>query len=102
MSPSIVAARDAFAKVVGLHLAGGRVEVATAPFPINLIVIIGHQDSAGDDALSESGLYCDFYTTEEYVKTGPDIRSVASFRKGELGAVSATVLDHSLVCERPI
>lgn len=56
LGPSIVVTRDALAKVVGLHLPRVGVEVASAPLPVDLVVVVRHEHCTSNKALAWRGL----------------------------------------------
>lgn len=101
LSTSVVVASNAFTKVVGLHFAGVGVEVAAAPFPVDLVVSVGHQHGSSDDTLSRCGLKRNFHTTKHHIEPTPDVRRITSFCEGELGPIGA-VFHNRVISERPI
>jgi hypothetical protein len=98
---SVVVASNAFAKHIRLNFACGTAEVASAPFPVNLVQAVRHQYSTSDDALAFGGFHRNFNFAEEEIEAGPDVRGIETLSKSEVGAIR-TVFDHSLVCESPI
>ena len=101
LGASIVVASDTFAKDVGLYFAGLRTEVASTPFPVNLVQAVGHQHCTSDDTSAFRSLGNDFNFTEEEIKTTPNVRSIKTFCKCEFCTI-ASVVDNGLVGKCPI
>lgn len=83
VSTTVVGRSIALAEVVGLNLS----IVATNPFPIDLIEIIGLEDGAGDDALAGGGHADDVDSAEEDVLAGTNGRSVALLQDLEVSTL---------------
>ena len=98
---SIIVSGDAFSKVIRLNFALRRIEIASTPFPIDLVKIVRHHHSTTDNALSRCCLHGNFNLAEEHVEACPDVRRIVSLREGELRAISA-IFDCCLICKCPI
>ena len=87
----IVGSRDRLAKIVGLHNS----VIRAAPFPVNLIEIVGEEYNAADDAAARSSLSNNIDATEEKVPIGPHGGCVALFEEANLGAILPAI---GIVC----
>ena len=87
----IVGPRNCLAKIIGLHDG----VVRAAPFPINLIEIVGEEHDTADDAAARSSLSNNIHATEEKVPIGPHGGSVTLFEEAKLGAILSSI---GIVC----
>jgi hypothetical protein len=102
LSTAIVVTSDAFAEYIGLNLAiVGRAEVASTPFPVNLIKTVWHQDSTSNDTSPSGRFDGDLNFAEKEIEAAPDVWSIEALSEGELRTIT-TILHHSLVCESPV
>lgn len=99
---SVVGTCLPFTKIVGLHSAVGSAKVVARPFPVNLIQIIRHHDSACDDTRARSRLDHHFDMTKKNVEARPNIRCIVSFGKSEIGTVRNSVRDCGSVGKNPV
>ena len=79
----IVRPRDRLAKIVGLHNG----VIRAAPFPVNLVEIVGEEHDTADDAAARSSLSNNIDATEEKVPIGPHGGCIALFEEAELRAI---------------
>lgn len=86
-----VAAGVSFPKVVGLHLG----VVASKPFPVDFIQVVGLQDSTADNSSSRSGLDGAFHLAKHDVPAGLDQGPVSLLGDGEGCAIGGIVCDAS-------
>lgn len=87
----IVGSRNCFAKIVGLHNG----VIGAAPFPVNLIEIVGEEHDTADNAAARSSLSNDIDATEEKVPVGPHGGCIALFEEADLGAILSAI---GIVC----
>lgn len=90
-----VAAGVAFAEVVGLHQG----TIASKPFPINLVQVVGLHHRTTDNPRSCSSLDGELDSAEHDVPVGLDQRPVTLLGDGEGRAIGAVVGDVSNRCE---
>ena len=88
---TVVAGGVSLAEVVGLNLS----IVATQPFPIDLVQVIGLQHSAADDASSRSRLDGVFHLAKHDIPARLDQGPIAFLGDCECGTVGAIVCDGS-------
>ena len=86
---TIVAAGVAFAEVICLHLS----IVAAQPFPINLVQVVGLQDSAADNTRSRRGFNRVLDSTEHDVPARLDQGPITLFGDCEGSSIGAIVGD---------
>lgn len=99
---SVVVASLAFAEVVGLCETFVLVEVVAGELPVELILVVTHENAACDQPVSRCSLKLDFYATEHKVVLRPDVGSIISFSEGEIGAHVAVEGYICIICKDPV
>lgn len=83
----IVGPCDCLAKIIGLHDG----VIRAAPFPINLIEIVGEEHDTADDTAARSSLSNNIDATEEKVPIGPHGGCITLFEEAELRAILSAI-----------
>lgn len=97
----VVAASDALAKVIRLHVGGFLPVVVAAPLPVDLVGGVGHQHGRGDDACPGGGLHYYIGAAVQEVTGRPDVRCIEAFLDWEDTAVLAVCTEGRIVCDGP-
>lgn len=97
---AVVPPGNALAEVIRLHFRLGVAEVVARPLPVNLVVRVGHEYRAADEAGAGGSLHDHVDAPKVDVEVGPDVGGLFALVDGEFGALGA-VFDDGVVGEGP-